>query len=291
MRLIIELKPESEQNLLSVDIQFLIPKLIKFVFSKANQDEFAKFQTKPLSDYLNFNLKISPKPRVYNDTLIVGGNYKLFITVSSYSKEIIDLLNQGLLKMKHLLIQNHKFSIQNLEIVESQISTDTIKVIPMAPVLSGKTAEEQKFPFYFKWNSPEFMTTIEENIKSEYNTVFNTIPEEGIKVKYDDNYLKFHQNISQIVVVGKRKQKAVWAPLYLSGSKELIQFALDMGIGLNRDQGYGMLDVYTPKPKSEESFKKPKRVNVDDLPDNFGNTLEYNKKDVVDEEPLDDNEI
>ncbi len=273
MRIIVELKPEADQNLLHVDIQFLMPKTIKYILSKSSiSEDFIN----SWSNFANFNLKFTPKPRIYNDQLIVGDKNILTITISSCSKEFINYFNEGVLQMKTLLIQNRKFQIINVEVLDNpEIDGEQIKLYPMAPMLSGKVVENQKGAFYYKWNQPDFLAELENELKERYKETFKKdIPEEGISIKFDQNYLKYHSDISQLVTVNKRKQRAVWAPLYISGDKELINFAIDTGLGLNRDIGYGMMELRAPKNVVVVD-KKPRKPRIDELPDNFGNLVEY----------------
>ncbi|MBN2695493.1 CRISPR-associated endoribonuclease Cas6 [bacterium] len=273
MRIIVELKPEADQNLLHVDIQFLMPKTIKYILSKSSVSEEI---SNSWSSFANYNLKFNPKPRVYNDQLIVGDKNILTLTVSSYSKEFIEYFNEGVLQLKTLLIQNRKFQIINVEVIDNpDIDSVQTKVYPMSPMLSGKIMENQKTPFYYKWNQPDFLIELENELKDRYKETFKKdIPENGVSIKFDQNYLKYHNDISQLVTVNKRKQRAVWAPLYISGDKELINFAIDTGLGLNREIGYGMMEIRAPKTVVVVE-KKPRKPRVDELPDNFGNLIEY----------------
>lgn len=275
MRLSIQLQPEADQNLLGKDIQFMLPKVIRFLLSKTEKGKALQEQT--LDQLLNYNLKFFPNPREYNNTLIVGKTHTGKLTLSSYSEQVIDALNDGVLKTKKLLIQNHAFKITEVERLDEVVTVEQIKVRPMFPILSGKIAENQRYPFYFKWNHSEFIPALEESLKKSYETLCGPIEDEHIQIKFDKNYLKFNKKISKLVVVHKRTQRAIWAPLYLSGSPKLVQFALDMGLGLNRELGYGMIERYNPKDrkKSKHDTQKPKRPDLDKLPDNFGNLMTY----------------
>jgi len=275
MRLIIELQPVSDRNQLADSIQFAIPKLIKFVFSRSKDEKAEQYKTKTLSEFLNYNLKISPRPNIYNNTIIIGENYKLTLTISSYSKEVITLLMDSLNNLSYVLLLNHKFKINNVEELElAEITNDRVKIRPMSPILSGELKDGRKFPFYYKWKDENFFKVIVEQIKTEYKEVFKE-EEVELDINFDKGYLKHHKNITQLVTVHKRTQKAIWSPMYLTGDSKLIQFTLDRGLGINRDIGYGMIESYTPKKKVKDGNLK-KRINLDELPDNFGNLIENN---------------
>ena len=278
MRLIIELQPVSDRNQLADSIQFAIPKLIKFVFSRSKDEKAEQYKTKTLSEFLNYNLKISPRPNIYNNTIIIGENYKLTLTISSYSKEVITLLMDSLNNLSYVLLLNHKFKINNVEELElAEITNDRVKIRPMSPILSGELKDGRKFPFYYKWKDENFFKVIVEQIKTEYKEVFKEeeASELNLDINFDKGYLKHHKNITQLVTVHKRTQKAIWSPMYLTGDSKLIQFTLDRGLGINRDIGYGMIESYTPKKKVKDGNLK-KRINLDELPDNFGNLIENN---------------
>jgi len=277
MRLIIELQPVSDRNQLADSIQFAIPKLIKFIFSRSTNEKAELYKNRVLSEFLNFSLRISPKPNIYNNTIIIGENYKINITISSYSEEVINLLMDSLNNLSYVLLLNHKFKINNVEELETvEALGDKIKVRPMSPILSGEVIDGRKFPFYYKWKDENFFKVIIDQIKSEYKEIFKKETEElELNIEFDKGYLKHHSNIAQLVTVHKRTQKAVWSPMYLSGDSKLIQFALDRGLGINRDIGYGMIESYTPKKKTKSENVK-KRINLDELPDNFGNLIENN---------------
>jgi len=276
MRLVIELQPVSDRNQLSDTIQFVIPKLIKFIISRSKDEKALAYKDKRISEFLNYNLKISPKPNIYNNTIIIGENYRLNLTISTYSKEIIDILTNGLNNLTYVLILNHKFKINNVEEIDfSDIENNKVKVRPLSPILSGEIKDGRKFPFYYKWNDENFFKAIISQIKDEYKDIFDEdATEMELKIEFDKGYLKHHSNITQLVTVHKRTQKAIWSPMYMSGSDKLIKFALDRGLGINREIGYGMIESYTPKKKEKLSMKK--KINLDELPDNFGNLIENN---------------
>jgi CRISPR-associated endoribonuclease Cas6 len=276
MRLVIELQPASDRNQLSDTIQFVIPKLIKFVISRSSNSNASLYKDKKISEFLNFNLKISPKPNIYNNTIIIGENYKLNLTISSYSKEVIDILSDSFDNLSYVLVLNHKFKINNVELLDELNITDgKIKIRPMSPILSGEVTEERKFPFYYKWNDSNFLKSIVNQVKEDYNTLLGIDASElELKIEFDKGYLKHHSNITQLVKVHNTTQKAIWSPMYISGDSNLIQFALDRGLGLAREIGYGMIESYTPQKKKKLESKK--KINIDDLPDNFGNLIENN---------------
>jgi len=277
MRLIIELQPVSDKNQLADTIQFAIPKLIKFVFSRSKDEKAALYKDKSLSEFLNYNLRISPRPNIYNNTIIIGENYKLALTISTYSKEVLTLLADSLNNLTYVLLLNHKFKINNVEELEvPEIENNRVKIRPMSPILSGEIKDDRKFPFYYKWKDENFFKVIINQIKSEYKEIFNEDASEmELNIDFDKGYLKHHKNITQLVTVHKRTQKAIWSPMYLSGDSKLIQFTLDRGIGINREIGYGMIESYTPKKRVKDNNKK-KKINLKNLPDNFGNLIENN---------------
>jgi CRISPR-associated endoribonuclease Cas6 len=276
MRLFIELQPVSDRNQLSDTIQFVIPKLIKFIISRSKDENASKYKDKKLSEFLNYSLKISPKPNIYNNTIIIGENYRLNLTLSSYSNEVINIITNSLNNLSYLLILNHKFKINNVELLEiSDIKDNRVKIRPLSPILSGEIKDGRKFPFYYKWNDENFFKVMISQIKSEYKNIFNEdVTELELNIEYDKGYLKHHKNITQLVTVHKRTQRAIWSPMYISGDIKLIEFTLDRGLGINREIGYGMIESYIPKKR--EKIEPKKKVNIDELPDNFGNLIENN---------------
>jgi len=276
MRLIIELQPVSDRNQLADTIQFAIPKLIKFVFSRSKDEKANSYKDKALSEFLNYNLKISPRPNIYNNTIIIGENYKLTLTISSYLEEVMTILTDSLNSLNHVLILNHKFKINTVEELEiDEIKDNKVKVRPMSPILSGEVTEGRKFPFYYKWKEENFFKVMIEQIKTEYKDIFNEdVSDLEFDINFDKGFLKHNKNITQLVSVHKRTQKAIWSPMYITGDTKLIQFALDRGLGINREIGYGMIESYTPKRRVQTETKK--RINLSELPDNFGNLIENN---------------
>ena len=272
MRLLLELQPTLDRNFVSKSIQFAVPKLIRFLLNKSKHENIESYKTKKLSEYLAYNLRITPKPRTYNDSLLVGDKNIFKLTFSSYSKEILEILNESILTLNQILMMNVKLKITNIELLENEEVSTKIKVRPMAPILSGEIKEGGTFPFYYKWKQPEFLDTIKKQLKSSYNATHETPIEENIEIVFDKNFIRYNKDISQLVKIYKKNHRAIWAPLFISGPTELIQYALDMGLGINRELGYGMIENYTPKARP----KKVKKVNPNTLPDNFGNLIENN---------------
>jgi len=276
MRLVIELQPVSDRNQLSDTIQFVIPKLIKFIISRSKNENAALYREKKISEFLNYNLKISPKPNIYNNTIIIGENYKLNLTISSYSPEVIDILTDSLNNLNYVLILNHKFKINNVELLETAEINEKVKIRPLSPILSGEIKDGRKFPFYYKWNDENFFKVMISQIKEDYREIFGEdVSEHELNIEFDKGYLRHHNSITQLVTVHKRTQRAIWSPMYISGDSKLIGFTLDRGLGINREIGYGMIESYTPKKREKVNLKK-KKLNLDELPDNFGNLIENN---------------
>jgi len=284
MRLLIELQPVSDRNQLPDTLQFVIPRLIKFILSRSKDEKVKSYLEKKISDYLNYSIKISPKPNIYNNTIIIGENYKLNLTISSYDNDIINILEESLNNLNYLLILNHKFKINNVEqFLADDIINNRVKIRPLSPILSGEIKEGKKYPFYYKWNDDNFFKVMVSQIKKDYQKIFNENTDNmELNIEYDKGYLKHHSNITKIVSVHKRTQRAVWSPMYISGDKKLIEFALERGLGINREIGYGMIESYIPQKKEKPAPKK--KINLDELPDNFGNLinnpLEMDKEDI-----------
>ena len=273
MRLVIELQPVSDRNQLSDTLQFVIPKLIKFILSRSKDENAKNYIDKKISDYLNYSIRISPKPNIYNNTIIIGENYRLNIVISSYSEELIKILLESLNNLNYLLILNHKFKINDVkEIPNDEITNNTVKIRPLSPILSGEIKEGKKYPFYYKWNDENFFKVMISQIKEDYKRIFNEdVSELNLNIEYDKGYLKHHNNITQIVRVHKRNQRAIWSPMYISGDEKLINFTLDRGLGINREIGYGMIESYIPQKREKKVVKK--KIDLDKLPDNFGNLI------------------
>ncbi|BBE31410.1 CRISPR-associated endoribonuclease [Tepiditoga spiralis] len=175
--------------------------------------------------------------KVENKRLKFNGNFVVYFTspIEKINNSIINILS----KKNIFRVEKNYFELVNFKIIEKNISNNLlIKTLsPITTYISVNLPSGNRYTHYFTPYSTDFKVLIEENLKRKAELVgidtknmeFNIEPY-GITEKNEK--ILFYKGV---IVKG-------WTGYYkISGSKTLVDFALNSGIGAKNSQGFGMI--------------------------------------------------
>lgn len=164
------------------------------------------------------------------------------LIISSPMDKLLESLGSGLLNNGHIYLGNHKLKIDEIEARSINIAGDNIRIFMLSPVVTYSTVVRngRNYTYYYSPYEEMFSKNISSNLGKKARLVHAQLPREGQIIITPD-------------VVSPRDKKIVnfkgtvikgWMGIYkIKGPKELLQVALDAGIGSKNSQGFGCFDI------------------------------------------------
>ena len=161
------------------------------------------------------------------------------VIVSPDTKLFLPLIN-NLLTKNQLRIGRAAFRVEEMRFEEQKVEEETLTVRTLSPVVAYRTLlrpEGGKYTCYYQPGEREFEQLIAANLANKFEAFYGQQPPEGdVTVKPLDRP-RLHVTSYKGTVV-----KGCTGRLKLKGPRELLQIALDAGLGGKGSQGYGCVE-------------------------------------------------
>lgn len=201
--------------------------------------------TKGYGEGRNFKLFCFSNLRGYFDVKSMPGfiifDKKIDLTVSSPISDFCESLANGMLKKKLLLGENNLI-VQGVTVDWKKISGTSMTAVTLSPIVVYSTLlrpDGRKYTCYFQPGEDDFGRIVDENLRKKYRALYNEEPTEG---KVSVKCLK--QSRLHVVNYKDTIIKGYTCKLRLDGPSELLQMALDAGLGSKNSQGFGCLRLW-----------------------------------------------
>lgn len=163
------------------------------------------------------------------------------LVVTSPDTEFLQGLVNGLLTTNSFRIGDLYFQIDEIECAGQVVNGDFLAVRMLSPVVAYSTLikpEGGKYTCYFQPGEAEFTKLIESNLRKKYEAFYHKSALDGeISIKPLDRPRLHVTNYKNTVIKGYSCR------LKLKGPKELLQIALEAGLGSKNSQGYGCVEM------------------------------------------------
>lgn len=163
------------------------------------------------------------------------------LVISSPDTAFIDSFVNTVLKRDYLRIGEVKFELLGIKTKGNTILHEAVKLKSLSPVVVYRTLikpEGGKYTCYYQPGEPEFERLIDNNLRKKYSAFYGKNPPEGnIQVRLM-NRPRLHVMRYKGTVV-----KGYTCSLQLKGPRELLQIALDAGLGSKGSQGFGCIEL------------------------------------------------
>jgi CRISPR-associated endoribonuclease Cas6 len=237
MRLEIDLASENNQFRLPVQYNYFVQSAIYGALDR----DFAAF----LHNYgydgggrifklFSFS-RLMGKYQVNNGTIVFEGNVKLFI-VSPVEQFCQNILN-GLLNQNGLTLGQAFLRIESIKADIPKVEEDRLKLRLLSPVVAYSTMlkpEGKKYTCFFQPGEKDFTENAAENLRKKYRAFCRREPPTGeIEIK-PLQQPKLHVMEYKGTVI-----KGYSGTLSMKGPRELLQIALDAGLGSKNSMGFG----------------------------------------------------
>ena len=180
---------------------------------------------------------------IYKASKTIAFPEEVRLVITSPDKEFFQTLIGRLFMQNHLMLGNSKFFINGVRYDEQLVTEDTVCVRTLSPVVAYSTLfrpEGGKYTCFYQPGEEEFTRLIYGNLTKKYEAFYGSSCPAGFVRVHTLDRPRLHVTSYKGTVV-----KGYTCRLKLSGPKELLQMALDAGLGGKGSQGYGCLEKVT----------------------------------------------
>lgn len=168
------------------------------------------------------------------------GDVSLVVT-SPDMKFFLTLIN-NLLTKSHIRIGESLFHVEEVRFDEQLAEGEILTVRTLSPVVVYSTLlkpEGGKYTCYYQPGEGEFDKIVTANLRKKYEAFYNRQPPPGEVSARPLDRPRLHVTYFKGIVV-----KGYTCRLRLAGPRELLQMALDAGLGSKNAQGYGCVEMF-----------------------------------------------
>ncbi|HHW17723.1 MAG TPA: CRISPR-associated endoribonuclease Cas6 [Firmicutes bacterium] len=167
--------------------------------------------------------------------------------VSSPIKQFCSSLATGFLKLGSVRIASVPFSVTAVEVAEPQATGTSLLVRAMSPVTVYSTMTKydgSKYTCYFDPREPEFQRLILSNLAKKYQVLTQEEPPQTPPFRI------VPKGVPKLSIVDYKGTvvKGYSCLFLLEGPPQLLQIALDAGLGAKNSQGFGCIIPEQPVP-------------------------------------------
>jgi CRISPR-associated endoribonuclease Cas6 len=152
---------------------------------------------------------------------------------------ILQELGSGFLRQGHVLLGDARLEVKEVAAASPRVSSSSIRVRMLSPVVMYSTAKPESgrsYTYYYSPFEPRFAELIGANLAKKYLLIY------GHRAEQDSFNIRPAEVGEKDFKITRYKETTIkgWlGEYYLSGDPELLQVALDAGLGARNSQGYG----------------------------------------------------
>ena len=184
------------------------------------------------------------RPQFGENTIIFPLPIKL--TVSTPIQELIVGFTTGAISRDDIRIGNNHMFCSGVEKYEHKIASDSVLVKTLSPITCYESIERngKQYTKYFSPNDREFQKSIHTNLLRKFKLINpdKNIPSETAKFSIAPAG-KVKERVSMFEKGGLFPIKGWWGKFRIEGSREILQTALDCGLGSKNSSGWGCITI------------------------------------------------
>ncbi|MEW6065525.1 CRISPR-associated protein Cas6 [Desulforamulus profundi] len=173
------------------------------------------------------------------NTLRFAGD--IVLTVSSPVGDFCQSIANGLLTGGQIRLGTHRVEVKAVTVQQFTVPGDKVILKTLSPVVAYSTflrPDGRKYTCYFQPGDPDYDSLIENNLRKKYLAFYNQAAPPGtVKVKPMGPVKMNIVNYKGTIIKGYSGR------MELTGPKELLQMAVDAGMGNKNSQGFGCVEV------------------------------------------------
>ena len=163
------------------------------------------------------------------------------MTISSPVGEFCNSVANGMLTRRWLEIGSNLVEATNMLVRQHTVDRHEVRIRTLSPVVAYSTLlrpDGRKYTCYFQPGEPDYDSIISSTLRKKYEAYYNEeAPMGDVKVEKLSQVKMHVMNYKDTVIKGYSGK------LKLYGPKELLQMAVDAGLGSKSSQGFGCVEL------------------------------------------------
>lgn len=172
---------------------------------------------------------------------MISFNEGIKLIISSPVDEFCQSVANGLLTKGCIRLGNNDVEVEKMMVQQLKVEAEQVVLRTLSPVVAYSTflrPDGRKYTCYFQPGEPDFDPLIENNLRRKYQAFFGKEAPAGVvKVRRLGQVRQHVMSYKGTVVKGCSGRLAVTGPV------ELLQMAVDAGIGSKNSQGFGCVEI------------------------------------------------
>lgn len=181
------------------------------------------------------------------------------LVISSPSKMFCHSIVNGLISANSIRIGKVTAKVGSIKLEEPKVIDSKLALKTLSPIVTYSTLlkpDGSKYTVYFQPGEPEFNKQLTNNLKKKYQANYNDkAPAGDLNIKVYGSTRLHVMKYKDIIIKGYS------CSLKLFGPPELLQVALDAGLGSKNSQGFGCMalcqqGIYSKKTVQKEGERR-----------------------------------
>jgi len=166
---------------------------------------------------------------------------QISMTISSPVVEFCNSVANGVLTKRWVDFGSNRVEATNMLVCQHTVDKCEILIRTLSPIVVYSTLirpDGRKYTCYFQPGDPDYERLISSNLCNKYRAYYNEGAPDGEVTVEKVGQVKMHViNYKDTVIKGYSGK------LLLKGPKELLQMAVDAGLGSKNSQGFGCVEI------------------------------------------------
>ncbi len=185
----------------------------------------------------------SRRRRVAGDNLILGMGAAEWL-VSSPVEQFLSEFASGLLSSGHLRVGNAILPIATVETLPAPPIEYSMSFKCLSPIVAAVAERnaQKSWTRFLRPKDPDFSDRVRANLLNKYRALHGHAPQDdSFQLAFDQDYLAKNRG-TKLIRYKETDVVGAFSPCTLAASPELMQLALDCGLGEKNAGGFGMIE-------------------------------------------------
>ena len=166
------------------------------------------------------------------------------LTVSTPVNELASAFAAGAMSREDIRIGNNHLICNGIEKHGQKINSDSVTVRTLSPITCYEASERngRQYTEYFAYDDERFVKGIHFNLLRKFRLLYpeKDIPEDSFSITPVG---RLKERVSMFEKGGLFPIKGWWGKFRLAGNREILQTAIDCGLGAKNSSGWGCITI------------------------------------------------
>ena len=210
------------------------PELAAFLHNKGYESSGRQFKLFTFS-------RLMGRFYINKERSTIAFNDEIKLVVSSPVETFCQSIANGMLTKGRVRLASAELEVGKMMVQQFKVEEERIMLRTLSPVVVYSTLlrpDGRKYTCYFQPGEPDYNRLIENNLRKKYKAFYGKEPPSGeLKVRSLGRVRLHVMNFKNTIIKGYS------GGLLLTGPRELLQMAVDAGLGSKGSQGFGCVEV------------------------------------------------